>query len=422
MIVLKDAIARIHDKVKELIFDSCNMDKMQKAVNVITDYFGEDRVDFQDNVEDYIRSFIDNKIAWIPNFMNIHLLDFNFAVPDSDYKVHGETKLREAFQHDKFLDWFVYEITVATCQSLPLYSIIIRFNDVIVSNSKGDKALIQEIYVKVPLRYDGNLYRGMQWLRTTYSYYHWRNNYAHSHLSSISTQQAPTWKNPCTGDGPINLTMDSLRMHPTEDLWALFCYELEECIKVESLAGGPYIRIDGLWEGEEVTVYSDLGKTEAFPWDSTVEKELIQNVINSGKLEFKWENGAYSVCNSVADLMTIVSTEFFKICKEHNENSSLPRISIFRCYFCDAVISGQNIKVVSECSELTHAVGLNNTVLFTFKGTPVKLRILDVNDVNTKNTKTFLKVPYVASIISKINNLANYYYGNNKTRAKIKIA
>lgn len=47
MIVLKDAIARIHDKVKELIFDSCNMDKMQKAVNVITDYFGEDRVDFK---------------------------------------------------------------------------------------------------------------------------------------------------------------------------------------------------------------------------------------------------------------------------------------------------------------------------------------------------------------------------------------
>lgn len=421
MIVLKDAIARIHDKVKELISDSCNMDKMQKAANVITDYFGEDRVDFQDNVEDYIRSCIDNEIAWMLDFMSINLLSFNSAVPNSDYKVHRDTKLREAFQHDEFLDWVVSKITVAACQSLPLYSIIIRFNDVIVSNGKGDKALIQEIYVKVPLKYNGNLYCGMWWLRTTYSYYHWRNNYAHSHLGRISTSKAPTWKNPCTGDGPINLTMDSLRTHPTDDLWALFCYELEECIKVESLAGGPYIRIDELYGGE-VTVYSDLGITEAFPWDSTVEKELIQNVINSGKLEFKWENGAYSVCNSVADLMTIVSTEFFKICKEHNENSSLPRIFAFNCYFYDAVISGQNIKVISECSNLTHAVDLNNTVLFTFKGAPVKLRILDVDDVSTKNTKTFLKMPYVASIISKINNLANYYYGNNKTRAKIKIA
>lgn len=416
MIVLKDAIARIHDKVKELISDSCNMDKMQKAANVITDYFGEDRVDFQDNVEDYIRSCMDNEIAWMPN---INLLNFNFEVPYSDYRVSRNTKLEEAFQHDEFLDWFVSKITVAACQSLPLYVIIIRFNDVIVSNGKGDKALIQEIYVKVPLKYNGNLYSGMWWLRTTYSYYHWRNNYAHSHLSRISTRQAPTWKNPCTGDGPINLTMDSLRTHPTDDLWALFCYELEECIKVESLTGGPYIRIDELCGGE-VTIYSDLGIIEAFPWDSTVEKELIQNVINSEKLEFKWENGAYSVCNSVADLMTVVSTEFFKICKEHNENSSLPKISTFSCYFCNAVISGQNIKVVSEWSELTHAVGLNNTVLFTFKGAPVKLRILDVDDVSTKNTKTFLKIPYVASIISKINNLANYYYGNNKTRAKIK--
>lgn len=421
MIVLKDAIARIHDKVKELISDSCNMDKMQKAANVITDYFGEDRVDFQDNVEDYIRSCMDNEIAWMPNFMSINLLNFNSAVSNSDYRVSRNTKLEEAFQHDEFLDWFVSKITVAACPLLPLYAIIIRFNDVIVSNGKGDKALIQEIYVKVPLKYNGNLYSGMWWLRTTYSYYHWRNSYAHSHLSRISTRQAPTWKNPCTGNGPINLTMDSLRTHPTDDLWALFCYELEECIKVESLTGGPYIRIDELCEGE-VTVYSDLGITEASPWDSTVEKELIQNVINSGKLEFKWENGAYSVCNSVADLMTIVSTEFFKICKEYNENSSLPRISTFSCYFCNAVISGQNIKVVSGCSELTHAVGLNNTVLFTFKGAPVKLRILDVDDVSTKNTKTFLKIPYVASIISKINNLANYYYGNNKTRAKIKTA
>lgn len=421
MIVLKDAIARIHDKVKELIFDSCNMDKMQKAVNVIIDYFGEDRVDFQDNVEDYIRSCMDNEIDWMPNFMSINLLNFNSAVSNSDYSVHRDTKLREAFQHDEFLDWFVSKITVAACQSLPLYAIIIRFNDVIVSNGKGDKALIQEIYVKVLLKYNGNLYSGMWWLRTTYSYYHWRNNYAHSHLGRISARQAPTWKKPCTGDGPINLTMDSLRVHPTEDLWALFCYELEECIKVESLAGGPYIRIDELCEGE-VTVYSDLGRTEVLPVSDAVEKELIQNVINSGKLEFKWENGAYSVCNSVADLMTIVSTEFFKICKEHSKNPALPRISVFSSDFCNAVISGQNIKVISECSELTHAVGLNNTVLFTFKGTPVKLRILDVDDVNTKNTKTFLKMPYVASIISKINNLANYYYGNNKTRAKIKTA
>lgn len=421
MIVLKDAIARIHDKVKELIFDSCNMDKMQKAVNVITDYFGEDRVDFQDNIEDYIKSFIDNKIAWMPNFIGINLLNFNSAVPNSDYKVSNSTKLEEAFQHDEFLDWFVSKITVAACQSLPLYAIIIRFNDVIVSNGKGDKALIQEIYVKVPLKYNGSMYSGMWWLRTTYSYYHWLNNYAHSHLSRISDRQAPTWKAPCTGTGPINLTMDSLRMHPTEDLWSLFCYELEECIKVESLVGGPYIRIDELCEGK-VTLYSDLGRTEVLSVSDEVEKELIQNVINSGKLEFKWENGAYSVCNSIADLMTIVSMEFFKICKEHNESSSLPRISTFSCSFCNAVISGQNIKVVSECSALTHAVDLNNTVLFTFKGAPVKLRILDVDDVNTKNTKTFLKLPYVASIISKINNLANYYYGNNKTRAKIKTA
>lgn len=421
MIVLKDAIARIHDKVKELTFDSCNMDKIQKAANVITDYFGEDRVDFQDNVEDYIRSCMNNEISWMPNFIGINLLNFNSEVPNSDYRVSRNTELKEAFQHDEFLGWFVSKITVAACQSLPLYAIIIRFNDVIVSNGKGDKALIQEIYVKVPLEYNGNLYSGMQWLRTTYSYYHWRNNYAHSHLGRISTRQAPTWKNPCTGTGPINLTMDSLRRHPTNDLWALFCYELEECIKVESLAGGPYIRIDELCEGE-VTVYSDLGRTEAFPWDSTVEKELTQNVINSGKLEFKWENGAYSVCNSVADLMTIVSTEFFKICKEHSENPALPSIPTFSVYFYDAVISGQNIKVVSGDRKLTHAVSLNNTVLFAFKGTPVKLRILDVDDVNTKNTKTFLKLPYVASIISKINNLANYYYGNNKTRAKIKTA
>ena len=421
MIVLKDAIARIHDKIKELIFDSCNMDKMQKTANTITDYFGEDRVDFQDNIEDYIKSFMDNKIAWMSNFIGINLFNFNSAVPNSDYRVDRNTEFKEAIRHDEFLDWVVSKITVAVCQSLPLFAIIIRFNDVIVSNGKGDKALIQEIYVKVPLIYNGSMYSGMQWLRTTYSYYHWQNNYAHSHLGRISNSQAPTWKAPCTGTGPINLTMDSLRMHPTEDLWALFCYELEECIKVESLLGGPYIRIDELWEGK-VTLYSDLGRTEVLPVSDEVEKELIQNVINSGKLEFKWKNGAYSVCNSIADLMTIVSMEFFKICKKHKENPSLPRIFLIEDYFCTAVISGQNIKVVSGDSGPTQAVSLNNTVLFTFKGVPVKLRILDVDDINTKNTKTFLRVPYVASIISKINNLANYYYGNNKTRAKIKTA
>ena len=71
----------------------------------------------------------------------------------------------------------------------------------------------------------------------------------HSHISSIPFGNFTFFQSPCTGSGPINNTICSLSRDFDANLWRLFCLELSKYVEVESIAGTPYHRLEGLTRG-----------------------------------------------------------------------------------------------------------------------------------------------------------------------------
>ena len=54
------------------------------------------------------------------------------------------------------------------------------------------------------------------------------------------------FKSPCTGSGPINSTLATLATDYDEGIWQLFCLELDRYVRVESIEGVPYHRLESI--------------------------------------------------------------------------------------------------------------------------------------------------------------------------------
>ena len=117
--------------------------------------------------------------------------------------------------------------------------IIVRFPHVTVTNEHERSVDIREVYVKLKIDHTGSLIGKFQLSRAHFPMSHIRSNYAHSHIPGIPSLDSP-FLDPCLGSGPINNTINSLNVDFDEDLWNLFCLELQKYVGTESVSGVPY--------------------------------------------------------------------------------------------------------------------------------------------------------------------------------------
>ena len=133
------------------------------------------------------------------------------------------------------------------------WDIIVYFPEVTVTNEKHQAVKIYDLFAKVPIREDGvHLYDKFYLMRSTYTHAQAISGYTHSHIPRSTS--LGDWGIPCLGTGPINSTIYTLE-HISESFeeikpfWELFCRELDEYTQVESLSGGPYIRMETIGTG-----------------------------------------------------------------------------------------------------------------------------------------------------------------------------
>lgn len=159
------------------------MTDLEKAKGVITDYFGEDRVDF------------------VP------------VNPD-------------------------YEFSDVLCT--------VWFPTVAVSNEHNESHLIRDLFVRFSLSCRGTTVGTITMNRTTYTKDEVEAGYIHSHCNGYPSSASNTFYYCCLGTGPLVSIISSLAANFDENMWMLFCAELDSYTKVESISGVPYRRMSAI--------------------------------------------------------------------------------------------------------------------------------------------------------------------------------
>lgn len=417
----------IEERINYLIENS----EVKKVAKIFNEYFGEDLVDCYEyinasaksdmisynRIEDFLTRYCDS----ITNNNNRYEI-----VKGRCVKYIGEERYNDI--KDKDLnhipgDWEDLIDEIWLCANSSQYNeIIVRFPRVTVTNEHGKHIDIQELYAKISLLSNGRMLRRFELIRSYYPMDQWYSDYCHSHVSHISTD----WLEPCTGTGPINSTMASLMQNSDENIWGLFCYELDKFVRVESLAGVPYRRLESVGNVSDYPVsrvYRN-GNLYLAGISSDEIKDFLKELIEKDTINIAFIDNKYVLGDTYEKFWVKVSKVFaewynrkYKEKKiKHNLNYLLENDVIAKYIIKEGKVYSMRRRRSVDISDI-------GTELFEFKGETVTLNIGNATDSINNNVTYLLSMNFIASLIHKILIILNYNYGrqNNTTEEETNI-
>lgn len=131
--------------------------------------------------------------------------------------------------------------------------IIIHYPKVDVMNENGDTTTVEDLYAMVEVQ--DNRFVSLHAIVSTYEYNKAESGYAFSHIGSVSLRNSlPSFSQCCLGTGPLTklkwiYTTDLDYDKKIDYIIGLVCVNIDRYFHVESLSGGPYIRISNISGG-----------------------------------------------------------------------------------------------------------------------------------------------------------------------------
>lgn len=417
----EEAIKLVEDRIEEL-YNSL-MSKPLRVLSIFNEFFGEDKVDMQGywsldkfkswlNIEP-IGAYVPNSIIGIMNsedwsiYQNWTITDLPMNQLEKVINALTNTAIIERIGDSKFNNLFI----------------LVHFPSVRITNEHDKFVDINHLWAKVGILYNGTLNGRFGLNRSEYSVLHLMNNYMHSHVSDIPSSDFTRFQSPCTGSGPINGTISFLSREYDEDMWNMFCLELSKYVTVESIAGTPYHRLEGLNSGHMelncnsfVTyLHIDERLNRALGKDKLI--EFIRYFINLKKLKFNYVNGSYSIGMSFIEFITLISNEFiswynnqFNIGELKESFDQLKEKGILK----ECIISNGKIYSNSTRGNIGSYTRFIGKKVCTFKGKEITISISDVSNAENENISVVLNSRYALYILSKILKVLNYRYGRSK--------
>lgn len=253
----------------------------KRVFSIISDYFGEENVDFQNTNVDLttdkqfhlilltigsldatnIKNLL-NIIYEVSDFIvyntgiehtNMQILDLFFdkdiftTIPfattlDSVYYFSTAEEKEKSIK--LLLEDFASIFAKTNIINNVLSNIYIKFDKVKISNESKKNYIINGLICKIELTLYGTIQKFL-FARYKSTVLEYKLNYCHSHTNVNRNYQ---FNSCCLGDGPLINTLERMRdsFSCNDNLIKLFCIELEEFTQVESIAGGPYIRFENL--------------------------------------------------------------------------------------------------------------------------------------------------------------------------------
>lgn len=347
------------------------MEKPLQILSIFNEYFGEDKVDMQG-------------FPTLPQVLS---------------------RFPEGYSASTIKDWIA---------SFNGY-ILVWWPHIQVTNEHDRSVDIDDLYAKVSFDITGKMRSRFLLNRATYTLLHYENNYMHSHISSIPTEDPTEFQSPCTGSGPINNTICSLVRDYDEDLWRLFCLELDRFVRVESLTGGPYHRLESLIQGGTgAPVGQEICFTSNFTYRDYrgLIAHFIKYLIDTEAIKFTYKEGEYCLAMSSTQANIIVSNVFIdwynKQYNAHKVHRTLQTL-LEEEFLLKCVFSNGNIKRPYG-RHMNNAYRFINKSMCTFKNRLIKINITDLSTQND-NSIIILNPSVTNYIISKLINVINFKYG-----------
>lgn len=306
------------------------------------------------------------------------------------------------------------------------YQIVVHFPEVTITNENNKSIIIQDLYAKVCINGLGNLCSGPLFNRATYPYAQLVRGYMHSHINEIVTDDRFT--SSCLGSGPINRTINSLRLECEEGLWKLYCIELEKYVHVESLRGGPYHRLENVTGSNAEKVKSEIKMYTSFPINNdTILREFLINFtsILIASPELKWitkYNLGYSLGMSLSEFILVASKIFINY---YNTELLKNNIDLPQNYLFDTKILSNYIFEDDTLAELfsqdtlsSSRASLQGKELFVFKDKPVIFNILPKNYDPDHTNLILLSQNLCNYLATQLTYIINYGNFTNSTSQK----
>ena len=279
------------------------------------------------------------------------------------------------------------------------YCLIIKIPRTTVTNEVGTSVTIYNLFIRIKLSYEGTLVHWLSYKRNLFTENQLYSGYIHSHCQRFSNSSPEEWKTVCTGSGPINATMERLKAHSDTFFqdWMGFIAELDQITRVESLAGGPYIRMEDI-QG----VIKEVSTIETVRF--AINKDLLKSYIRSDRLKLGFINGMFCLGCTFAEWL-IDFTEYYKVWKETNKVS-------YVIPFEKVIIKNNAIwkNAITNSRNWRNCIG---KPVITFKGTEYKIEL--VKEESDTQNRDLIRVNIGATILKAILNTLNLWYGKATT-------
>lgn len=413
------------------------MERPNQILQFFQDFFGKGRVEMQGFLtEDELYTYLSvNPLGTFIEWGNITDSSAYLNMNGEDREVinlfwttkgaNNETVTSDSALAKYFLP--VIKEKIANTMFNNLF-ILIYFPTVRITNEYNKYVDIKDLWLKVPFNWKGKGkgYFGVN--RSNYPLNHFKGGYMHSHVSSIPTNNFEDFQTPCTGRGPINSSLSTLAIEYDEAIWQLLCLELDRYVRVESINGVPYHRLENILAPEMRDAedrFSMQSLKGVVPWNTLFGREqfrpFIKHLLETKKIRFNYVNGSYGLGMSFIDTVVLISNEFISWYNtEYNKHT-------FDISYADLVSSG----VINECIitngkvYVPKPVGRGNSgdyqryvgrKICTFKGRDITLTIDGVlsSEEESLNRTKILNLQYIEAIVCSILRILNYGYGREE--------
>lgn len=310
-------------------------------------------------------------------------------------------------------------------------NIIIHFPEVRITNEYDKYVDVKNLWAKVKIAHRSGILREKFSInRSEYPISHLMARYMHSHIPSISFDDLSFFQHPCTGTGPINRTIESLKIEFNSDLWALFCLELDKFMCTESIAGTPYHRLESIGVSSNLCYNNDfLAMFSSGWWPYEIKvlpiKDFIKYFINNKKLKFSYIENSYKPGMSYVEYLILISNEFITW---YNDLFNKGKISttlnvLVATGFLKKVIIHNN-KIFDNSTYTRNMQSYTDLIgkkVLTFKQKDITLTIPDIDNSENLNSVILLQENIANTILTLILKYLNCCYGETSTHTSERV-
>lgn len=365
-------------------------------------FFGEDYVDLQlQDVEKNIKIRIEVFLE------ELGIKNKNTEAKENDLYEISDEDLSSIEQRFDFLKAFIY----------------VWFPRVTVTNEYNRSVDIQDLYAQIVIKQDGRIpleNYGFKLNRATYPIDQFLCNYMHSHIEYIPKSNFTQFMSPCLGRGPIQKTIGSLKMEYDEVMWLLFCQELSMYVTVESIAGGPWKRMEIIGRRDTMTDYSGYKLynnyiTRFSPQLSTQDiKNFTVYYLNHGHLSISYRNGKYICGMPYHEYIIDISNSFINYFNNYLATDEDKLYNFYSIGILHKAILVNNVFYRAEGSNRNANVDqYRNKKVLKFKGKDILTTINDVSD-NNSFTVTIISNDIAMYILNGILRTINFRFEDGK--------